>query len=167
MAATWLPAATSILALVFAVALLDQWRERRQAFQLVWAIGMLFYGVASGVRGDRRRHAAGTSRSTGRGTSAGALWTAGWLGLGTAFLLGRTRFGYTFALCLSSPGVFTLADRSASSNYAGAGTAADPLPDRRARSWPRPSPSRPTSRTIAGRGSRRAPSSARPSCRSS
>ena len=28
----------------------------------------------------------------------GAVWTAGWLGLGTAFLLGRTRFGYSFAL---------------------------------------------------------------------
>ena len=39
---------TSILALVFAVALLDQWRERRHTFQLIWAIGMLFYGIAAG-----------------------------------------------------------------------------------------------------------------------
>ena len=38
---------------------------------------------------------------------AGAVWTAGWLGLGTAFLLGRTRFGYTFALCLFLAGLFT------------------------------------------------------------
>ena len=28
------------------------------------------------------------------------MCTAGWLGLGTAFLLGRTRFGFGFALCL-------------------------------------------------------------------
>src|SRR3990170_8286075 len=37
----------------------------------------------------------------------GAVWTAGWLGLGTAFLLGRTRFGYAFALCLLLAGLFT------------------------------------------------------------
>ena len=43
-----LPALTALLALVMAVALLDQWRERRQPFQLVWAIGMAFFGVASG-----------------------------------------------------------------------------------------------------------------------
>src|SRR5918996_1381204 len=29
-------------------------------------------------------------------------------GLGTAFLLGRTRFGYSFALCLVLAGIFTL-----------------------------------------------------------
>ena len=37
----------------------------------------------------------------------GAVWTAGWLGLGTAILLGRTRFGYSFALCLFLAGLFT------------------------------------------------------------
>jgi len=35
------------------------------------------------------------------------VWTAGWLGLGNAFLLGRTRFGYAFALCLLLAGLFT------------------------------------------------------------
>jgi hypothetical protein len=37
----------------------------------------------------------------------GAVWTAGWLGLGTAYLLGRTRFGFGFALCLFLAGLFT------------------------------------------------------------
>ena len=37
----------------------------------------------------------------------GAVWTAGWLGLGNAFLLGRTRFGFGFALCLFFAGLFT------------------------------------------------------------
>jgi hypothetical protein len=37
----------------------------------------------------------------------GAVWTAAWLGLGTTFLLGRTRFGYSFALCLFLAGLFT------------------------------------------------------------
>ena len=39
---------------------------------------------------------------------SGAICTAGWLGLGTAFLLGRTRFGYTYAVLLLMAGVFTL-----------------------------------------------------------
>ncbi len=42
-----LPAATALLAVVFALALLDQWRERRQTFQLVWAIGMIFFAIGS------------------------------------------------------------------------------------------------------------------------
>jgi SNF family Na+-dependent transporter len=43
-----IPGITSLIALVFAVALVDQWRVRRHAFQLSWAIGMLFFGIASG-----------------------------------------------------------------------------------------------------------------------
>ena len=39
---------TAVLALAFAVALLDQWQERRGGFQLAWAIGMLCYGIAAG-----------------------------------------------------------------------------------------------------------------------
>src|SRR4029078_1510073 len=50
----------------------------------------------------------------------GAVWTAGWLGLGTAFLLGRTRFGYCVALCLFLAGLFTFLARSRP-EYAGAG----------------------------------------------
>jgi len=44
-----LPALTSLLALAFSVALFDQWRERRGGFQLIWGIGMLFYGIAAGA----------------------------------------------------------------------------------------------------------------------
>jgi hypothetical protein len=102
-----LPALTSLLALIFAVALLDQWRERRHGFQLIWAIGMLFYGVASGC--EAVAAAAGWNETLYRTWYlTGAVLTAGWLGLGTAFLLGRTRFGYTFAVCLLLAGVFTL-----------------------------------------------------------
>ena len=38
---------TALIALAFAVALLDQWRVRHQSFQLAWAVGMLFFGIAS------------------------------------------------------------------------------------------------------------------------
>lgn len=114
-----LPAATSILALVFSLALFDQWRERRGGFQLIWGIGMLFYGVASGTEAI----AAGAGWSEGLYRTwylTGAVWTAGWLGLGTAFLLGRTRFGYSFALCLFLAGLFTFLVRNRP-EYDGAG----------------------------------------------
>ncbi|MFL5681271.1 MAG: hypothetical protein ACJ77B_11795 [Chloroflexota bacterium] len=114
-----LPAVTSILALIFAVALLDQWGERRGGFQLIWAIGMLFYGVAAGC--EALAGANGWNEALYRTWYlTGAVWTAGWLGLGTAFLLGRTRFGYTFALCLFLAGLFTFLVRNRP-EYAGAG----------------------------------------------
>jgi hypothetical protein len=115
-----LPTLTSIFALAFAVALLDQWRERRHGFQLIWAIGMVFYGVAAGC--EAIAAAWGWNELLYRGWYlTGAVWTAGWLGLGTAFLLGRTRFGYSFALCLFLAGLFTFLVRNRP-EYAGAGS---------------------------------------------
>ena len=43
----FLTTATAALALVFSLALFDQWRERRGAFQLAWGLGMLFFGIAA------------------------------------------------------------------------------------------------------------------------
>lgn len=115
-----LPAATSILALVFAAALADQWRERRHGFQAVWALGMLFYGIAAGA--EALAGAGGWNEGLYRTWYlTGAVWTAGWLGLGTAFLLRRTRFGYAFALCLFLAGLFTFLVRNRP-EYEGAGT---------------------------------------------
>ena len=116
-----LPTLTALLALVMAVALLDQWRERRQPFQLVWAIGMTFFGVASGCE---------ALAATGGWNEAlyrtwyltGAVLTAGWLGLGTALLLARTRFGYAIAVSLFLAGVFTILTQRRF-QYEGAGSA--------------------------------------------
>ena len=104
--------------------------ERRGGFQIIWAFGMLFYGIALGVRGDRPARAAGTRRLYRTWYLTGAVWTAGWLGLGTAVLLGRTRFGYSFALCLFLAGLFTFLVRN-KPEYAGAGTLPAALPHRR------------------------------------
>lgn len=121
-AAVVLPSLTSVLAFVFSAALLDQWRERRRAFQVIWAIGMLFYGIASGA--EALAAAGGWNEALYRlWYLTGAVWTAGWLGLGTAFLLGRTRFGYTYAVLLLFSGLIALMLRN-NPSYAGAG----PLP---------------------------------------
>jgi hypothetical protein len=116
----WLPGLTSVLALMFAVLLLDQWRVRRGGFQLIWAFGMLFYGVAAGA--EALAAIGGWDEALYRTWYlTGAVWTAGWLGLGTAFLLGRTRFGYSFALCLFLAGLFTFLIRNRP-EYQGSGT---------------------------------------------
>jgi hypothetical protein len=114
-------ALTSLLALVVALLLLDQWRERRRSYQLAWTLGMLFFGIAAGC--EAVAAASGWSEPVYRvWYLSGAVWTAGWLGLGTAFLLGRTRFGYTFAFCLLLAGLFTVLTQ-AKYDYAGSGNA--------------------------------------------
>jgi len=102
-----LPALTAFLALAMAIALLDQWLERRQPFQLVWAIGMAFFGIASGC--EALAAAGGWNEALYRSWYlTGAVLTAGWLGLGTALLLAKTRFGYAVALSLFLAGLFTI-----------------------------------------------------------
>ena len=118
----WLPGITALLAFLFAVALLDQWRERRHGFQLAWAVGMILFGIGSGA--EALAGAFGWSDPLYRGWYvAGAVLTPAWLGLGTAILLARTRFGYTYAALLLLSGIVALMIRN-SPNYAGAG----PLP---------------------------------------
>jgi hypothetical protein len=99
-------AVTAVLALALAIALFDQWRARRHAFQAVWGIGMVFYAVGAGAAAVAA--AAGWSDPLYRTWYlVGAMWTATWLGLGTAFVLGGTLFGYAFAVSLFLAGLFT------------------------------------------------------------
>ena len=117
-----LPAATALLAVLFSLAVLDQWVERRHGYQLIWAVGMLFFAIASAC--EAIAGAAGWNEALYRTWYlTGAVWSAGWLGLGTAFLLARTRFGYAFALCLFLAGLFTfLTQRRFPAEYADAGS---------------------------------------------
>jgi hypothetical protein len=117
-----IPALTALLAAVFTVLLVDQWRDRRHGFQLAWAVGMLCYTLGSGA--EALAAANGWSEPLYRAWYlAGGILTAAWLGLGTGFLLARTRFGYTYAALFLLAGFVALMGGISPKN-AGAG----PLP---------------------------------------
>ena len=106
-----LPSLTAIVAFLMAVALLDQWRERRKPYQLAWAAGSLFFGIASAC--EALAAANGWNSGLFRAWYlTGAVLNVGWLGLGTALLLAKTRFGYTYAVLVALSGVFTVLSQS-------------------------------------------------------
>ncbi len=87
-----LPLGSSLLSFVFFIFLIDQWRERRRPYQLVWALGMLWYALSAGT--EFLGGAIGWSEPLYRSWYLiGAIWVAAWLGLGTILLLAKTRFG--------------------------------------------------------------------------
>jgi hypothetical protein len=99
----------------------DQWLRRRQAYQLVWTVGLIWYGVSAGT--EFLGEAFGWSEPLYRTWYLiGAVYVAGWLGLGTVYLLARTRFGYAFAVSLLLAGLFTALSQ-AKYHYAESGPA--------------------------------------------
>jgi hypothetical protein len=102
-----LPLASALLSFVFALLVLDQWRQRRKPFQLVWAFGLTCYGIGAGSEflGSAFGWNAGLYRAW---YLFGAIYTAAWLGLGTVYLLSRSRFGYFVGVTAALGGVVSL-----------------------------------------------------------
>jgi len=101
-----LPLCSSLLSFVFALFLLDQWLDRRRPYQLIWMFGMLWYALSAGT--EFLGATIGWSEPLYKAWYLiGAVWVAGWLGLGTVYLLGKTRFGFAFAASLLLAGLFT------------------------------------------------------------
>jgi hypothetical protein len=106
-----LPSLTAAIALLMAVALLDQWRERRRSYQLSWAVASLFFAIASAC--EAIAATSGWNTVLFRGWYlTGAVLNVGWFGLGTAQLLAKTRFGYAYAALVALSGVFTVLSQS-------------------------------------------------------
>jgi hypothetical protein len=103
-----LPFLSSLLSFVFALLVGDQWIRRRRAYQLVWTVGLVLYGIAAAV--DFLAATGGWNVALYRTWYlAGAFGSAAYLGLGTIFLLNRTRFGYFVAVLLLASGLIALA----------------------------------------------------------
>src|SRR2546430_14208499 len=88
-----LPLGSSVLSFVFAAMVLDQWWQRRHAFQLVWGIWLLFYGISAGTEF--------LGSAIGWREPLDCVWYlfcaffgAAYPGLGTIYVLSRLRFGY-------------------------------------------------------------------------
>src|SRR5438132_1166774 len=103
-----LPLASSLLSFVFAAMVLDQWWQRRRAFQLVWGIGLIWYGIATGT--EFLGPTFGWSEPLYRTWyQIGAFLVPSYLGAGTLYLLQKTRFGYLVAASIALGGLFSLA----------------------------------------------------------
>src|SRR5260370_5542332 len=103
-----LPFASSLLSFVFAAMVLDQWWQRRRAFQIVWGIGLIWYGIAAGT--EFLGSAFGWSEPLYRAWYLiGAFLVPAYLGAGTVSLLNKTRFVYFVAVSVALGGLFSLA----------------------------------------------------------
>jgi hypothetical protein len=105
-----LPLLTAIVSFAMAGMVLDQWRQRRRSFQLVWGIGLVFYGVGAGAE---FLGAFGWNAALYRiWYLFGALLVAAYLGAGTVYLLSRTQFGYFAAFAVFAGGLFAPASQA-------------------------------------------------------
>src|ERR1700682_4956803 len=104
---TVLPLGASLLSLVFAAMVFDQWRQTRRGFQLVWAVGLLWYAISAGT--ECAGSAFGWSAALYRAWYlVGAFYVAAWLGMGTIYLLAKTAFGYFVAFTIFLGGLLSL-----------------------------------------------------------
>ena len=114
-----LPLGSTIVSFLFAALVLDQWWQRRHSFQLVWGVGLLFYGIATCT--EFIGAAFGWSDGLYRAWYlVGAFFVAAYLGAGTVYLLSKTRFGYFAAASIVLGGLFSLA---ATAKYPGSSSA--------------------------------------------
>ena len=101
-----LPFLSSALSFVFAAMVGDQWLRRRQPYQLVWTVGLLWYGISAGT--EFLGSAFGWNEPLYRAWYLfGAFGVAAYLGMGTIYLLNRTRFGYFVAASFALAGLFS------------------------------------------------------------
>ena len=101
-----LPFLSSVLSFAFAALVGDQWLRRRQPYQLVWTVGLLWYGISAGT--EFLGSGFGWNEALYRTWYlVGAFGVAAYLGLGTVYLLNRTRFGYFVAVSFALAGLFS------------------------------------------------------------
>jgi len=102
-----LPFLSTVLSFAFAVLVADQWLRRRQPYQLVWTLGLVWYGIGAGT--ELLGGVFGWNELLYRAWYLfGAFGVAAYLGLGTVFLLNRTRFGYVVAASVFAGGLFSI-----------------------------------------------------------
>ncbi|MBI2165853.1 MAG: hypothetical protein HYU29_05555 [Chloroflexi bacterium] len=103
-----IPLLTALVSLAFFATVVDQYLERRKAYQLAWAAGLLLYCIASLMQGLRAFM--GPEEVLFRiWYIAGALLVAAYLGMGTLFLLARPREPVPAPKSIMIPGALLVA----------------------------------------------------------
>ena len=94
-----LPLVSSIISLIFAVPVFDQFLARRKPYQLIWAIGLLMFFISIG--------SVFWMEAWGLNATAYRLWylfgavlVAAYLGMGTLYLLARRRAAHIIMVIL-------------------------------------------------------------------
>lgn len=97
---TAVPALASAISFLFAAAVLQQYLARRRPYQLVWGLGLLFWGLGTGA--EAAVQVGGLREAPYRlWYLMGAVYTAAWLGMGTVYLLAPRRAAHAVFLILA------------------------------------------------------------------
>jgi hypothetical protein len=100
-----LPLLSCLASLLLAALVLEQWRQRRRAFQAIWGAGLAWYAISSGTQFAGA--AFGWSPALYRlWYLFGAILVAAYLGMGTVSLLSRTGFGHFAGAAIVIGGLF-------------------------------------------------------------
>ncbi len=90
---TVLSLVSSVISLVFAITVLDQFFARRKPYQLIWALGLFMYFISTGA--EFWAGAWGLNETVYRlWYLFGAIFVAAYLGMGTLYLLTPRRVGH-------------------------------------------------------------------------
>ena len=96
---TIIPLVSSIVSLILAVIVLDQFFARRKPYQLIWAIGLFMYSISTGS--EFWTQAWGLNETAYRlWYLFGAIFVAAYLGMGTIYLLISQRVAHIIMVIL-------------------------------------------------------------------
>ncbi|MBI2869760.1 MAG: hypothetical protein HYX96_08055 [Chloroflexi bacterium] len=103
----WLPFTSSLVSLIFAVVVFDQYLARRKPHQLVWSIGFFFYFAST--LAEFLWEAYGANELVYRlWYLTGAIYVAAYLGMGTVYLLASRRKAHITMTVLGLASVYAL-----------------------------------------------------------
>jgi len=102
---TLVPFLSSVLSFIFAFMILKRYGERRGLHQLLWGIGMVFYGIGGFC--EAYYGALGWNPLVFRMWYLfGAILVAAWLGQGTVYLLVKPRWAHVLMILLAIGSVY-------------------------------------------------------------
>ena len=99
---TWiLPLVSSSVSFIFAALVFYQYYQRRRPYQLLWGVGLLFYGISAGTELLAESSGTWTVPLLKVWYLVGAYFVAAYLGMGTVYLLAPRRIAHVVMAILA------------------------------------------------------------------